>query len=111
MEEKKNAQELFQNEALMEDLEKVTNADELVETLDKHNIQLEEGLTKEEAFSRFEKGQTNDDEISEEDLENVSGGFGWVSVAVGIGAVIIGGELMERLGYYMTSKAFGKRRK
>ena len=105
MKEIKSANELFENEELMKALQDVKNADELVEVLNRFGVSLEEGLTPEKAYELFVTGKERDGDLSDDDLENVSGGFAWGWIVAG---VLIGGRLMEELGYRLTKKAFGR---
>ena len=65
-------QELLNNEQAVESLMNAKTPDELMKAFADNNIILED-VTKEEAFAAFQRAQS--DEISEEDLEVVSGGM------------------------------------
>ena len=64
-------QELLNNEQAVEALKNAKTPDELMKAFADNNIVLED-VTKEEAFAAFQR--SNSDEISEDDLEVVSGG-------------------------------------
>ena len=94
----KNILEMFNNKAFMEKMASVRNADELKALFEAEGLTLEDGLTYEQAYdalshaindelSEDEKAQFEamDSELSEEQLENVSGGFWWGGViAIGV---------------------------
>ena len=82
-------QELLSNEQAVEGLLNAKTPDELMKALADNNIVLED-VTKEEAFAAFQKA--NSDEISEDELEAVSGGvnpavYNGIRVAATVGAV------------------------
>ena len=60
MEKFKSAEEMFESDELMNALQGVNNADELVAVLDQFGIKLEEGLTPEKAYELFVAGKSRD---------------------------------------------------
>jgi len=81
-------QELLNNTEAVESLMNAKTPDELMKALADNNIVLE-GVTKEEAFVAFQNANT--DELSEDDLEAVSGGakyapYKGIRVAAAVGA-------------------------
>ena len=85
---KERIEELFDNEELLEKVFTAKTPDELWE-LFKENGVIFEDVTKEEVFDAFQKAK-NTDELSEEELEDVSGGF-WLKLSVGKFLISIGG--------------------
>ena len=109
MKEISNVNQLCENEELMNALDDVTNAQELATVLEHFGIKLEDGLTAEQAYECFSKGKMHNDEINEDELESVAGGFGF-GAALALGAaIIIGGQVMEYHGYRLSKKAFCRR--
>ena len=103
----KMAEEMLENEELMDALQEVTNAGELVAVFERFGIQLEEGLSPEKAYEHFLAGKNRGSELSEDELENVSGGFwGWVAVGV---LIIIVGQVVEEFGYQQAKKVTCRR--
>ena len=83
-------QELLNNTEAVESLMNAKTPDELMKALADNNIVLE-GVTKEEAFVAFQNANT--DELSEDDLEAVSGGMNPfvrrnIRVAAAVGAAM-----------------------
>ena len=66
-----NMEKLMANEELLKGLVECTTPDELMKVLKDNSVELEKGLTPEEAFKAVKQYQT--DELDEEALENVSG--------------------------------------
>ena len=97
----KMAEEMLENEELMDALQEVTNAGELVAVLERFGIQPEEGLSPEKAYEYFLAGKNSDGELSEDDLENVSGGF-WGFVVVTL--FLIGYMLVKKYQYEQTKQ-------
>ncbi len=65
-------QELFDDEALLDRIFEAKDPDELMKIFAENNVTFED-VTKEEVFDAFQRAKTG--ELSEEELENVSGGF------------------------------------
>lgn len=80
--------EIFNNEELLEKFELVKTPDELWNLFKENGVEFTD-VTKEELFEAFKKAKDSD-ELDEEDLENVSGGF-WLKVAIGKVLISIGG--------------------
>lgn len=78
----KELEKLMQNEELMTGLAEVETAEELMELFSANNLQLEEGLSPEEALRLVKASRMED--LQEDDLEMVGGG---IALTVGIGAV------------------------
>ncbi len=88
----KNAKlmEIFQNEQFKVEAENLTTAEELQSLFSKYGLE----LTKQEvvALCGAIVRQMNGGELTEDDLEDVAGGFAWAIVgAVALGAACLGG--------------------
>ncbi len=107
MEEK--FKQILDDEEFAEKLANAGSPDEFVALLNEKGIVLEEGLTAEEAFDIFKKGEG--EELSEDSLENVAGGFGVVA-AIGVGVLIaVGANAIAFAGGYIYQKIKNKRRR
>ena len=107
MKQFKTVEEMFENKELMDALQEVNNANELVAVFERFGIQLEEGLSPEKAYEHFLAGKNRGSELNEDELENVAGGFwGWVAVGV---LIIIAGQVVEEFGYRQTKKVVCRR--
>lgn len=104
-------QKCLDNEEFITGLVEVKTPEELQELFDKNKLVLEEGLSIEEAFTLL-KEQENA-EISEEELENVSGGIGFVLAATSAGLLIVGAGMLCFLGgyAYQTYQNYKKKKK
>ena len=85
----KRIDELFDNGELLEQIFTAKTPDELWQLFEANGVAFED-VTKEEVFDAFQKAK-NTDELSEEDLENVSGGLFWVKLVVKGITVSVGG--------------------
>ena len=74
-------QELFDNEELLDSVFKAETPEALIQLFAENGVVFED-VTKEEVFDAFQRART--DELSEDDLENVSGG---VYLAIKAGAI------------------------
>lgn len=108
MSEERTLVSIIENEQFVEKMKAVSNADQFVSVLGEFGIELEEGLSKEEAYDQFLKGQRNDEELSDEDLEDVSGGFAITAMLVGTwllkGALVV----CSAQAIYFTGKLYGQ---
>lgn len=86
-----NLQTLIENKALLEGMVNAQSPEELQSVFKENNIELEEGLTIEEAFRIAKDSQNQSDEILETELENVSGG---ILITAGAAACFIIGSAM-----------------
>lgn len=105
--------DLYANEELLAGLVEAESPAELAEVFAKNNIELEEGLTIEEAFKLVkEQENAKADELNEEDLEDVAGGIA-LTVALGAaGAFIAGGAVIIGIsGYAYTKYKMSKKKK
>lgn len=100
---------ILENKQLMENLVEVETPEELTALFAQHSIELEEGLTAEEAF-RLLKEQGSD-ELDENELENVNGGIG-LGVALGAaGALVLGAAAIIFIGGYAYQKYQNSKKK
>ena len=105
MEEK--FRQLLDDEEFAEKLANAGTSDEFVALLNSKDIILEDGLTAEQAFDIFKKSEN--EELSEGDLESVAGGG--VLVAIGVGALIaVGANAIAFAGGYIYQKIQNRRR-
>lgn len=96
-------EKLMENDDFLKGLVECSTPEELMVILNNNDIQLEEGLTPEEAFKAVKQYQT--DELDEEALENVSGGSITVGTALAAtGALILAGAALSFLGGYAYQK-------
>lgn len=93
-----NLQELMENEELMIGFVECQSPAELDKLLKAHSIILEDGLTVEKAFELIKARESG--EISAEELDNVSGGIGFVAAAMAVGAFTLAGAAISFLGGY-----------
>lgn len=84
----KRIDELFDNEELVEKFSLVKTPDELWDLFKENGVEFTD-VSKEELFDAFQKAKDTD-ELDEDDLENVSGGF-WLKLAVGKVLISVGG--------------------
>ena len=82
MKQFKTAEEIYENKELMDALHEVTNIGELAAVFERFGIQLKEGLNLEKAYEQFLTGKECGGELSEDELENVSGGMEFVIFAI-----------------------------
>ena len=80
--------ELFSDEKVVEEFSLVKTPDELVNLFNAHGVEFTD-VTAEELFDACQKAKETD-ELSEEDLEDVAGGF-WFKVVIGKVLISIGG--------------------
>ena len=80
--------ELFSDEKVVEEFSLVKTPDELVNLFNAHGVEFTD-VTAEELFDAFQKAKETD-ELSEEDLEDVAGGF-WFKVVIGKVLISVGG--------------------
>ncbi len=112
----KNLMDILNNKDFLEKMASVRNADELKTLFEEEGLELEEGLSYEQAYTAFqraihdelsadEKAQINamDDELNEAELENVSGGY--LGFAIAIGVMIYVGYRYIKLKKEMELKA------
>ena len=81
-------EELFNNEELINKFAEVKTPDELVSLFNENGVEFTD-VSKEQLFDAFQKAKETD-ELSEDDLENVSGGF-WFKVVIKGITLSIGG--------------------
>ena len=81
-------EELFSNEELIDKFAKVKTPDELVDLFKENGVEFTD-VSKEQLFDAFQKAKETD-ELSEDDLENVNGGF-WFKVVIKGITLSIGG--------------------
>lgn len=110
--------EVFDNAEVMEKIDLARTPEELIKVFQEQNIQFED-VTPEEVFSAFHK-QT-DDELSEDELEDVSGGFAFkfafgklaISLVAGGGAgaflAVAGGAALIGVASYYAIKRINKK--
>ena len=99
----------LENEEFMTGLVEAKTPEELQKLFDKFSITLEEGLTIEEAF-KLVKEQENA-EISEAELEDVSGGIALTLALTSAGLLIAGAGALCFLGGYAYQTYKNWRRK
>lgn len=108
MSEERTLTAIVENEHFVEKMKAVSSADQFVYVLKEFGIELEEGLSKDEAYDQFLRGQRNDEELSEEDLEEVSGGFAITAMMVGTwllkGAIVV----CSAQAIYLSGKLYGQ---
>lgn len=99
---------LMENEELLKGIVEAQNPDQLKKVFEENGIALANGLTIDEAFHIV---KTQDDELSAENLDEVSGGI-LLSTALGAaGALTLAGGALSFLGGYavQTIKNWSKR--
>lgn len=88
-------EEVLNIPGMSERLMEAKSADELMEIFSENSVRLEDGATYEEAFEALRKGiedsANEDDELGEDDLQNVAGGFGVTGTLILIGGVLVAG--------------------
>ena len=108
MREERTLVNIIEDEQFVEKMNAVSDAEQLVSVLKKFGIELEDGLSKQEAYDQFLKGQGNNEELSEEDLEDVSGGFAITAMMVGTwllkGAIVV----CSAQAIYLAGKLYGQ---
>ena len=97
-------EKIMENEEFLKGLVECSTPDELMKILQENEVELEEGLTPEEAFMAVKQYQN--DELNEDALsEQVSGGSITVATALGAtGALIVAGGGLAFLGGYAWQK-------
>ena len=91
-------EKLLQNEELLVGMVETETPEELAKLFAEHNIQLEEGLTIEQAFQMIQENKK--DELSEEALQDVNGGIGLLAGITAAGALVLSaGVLIFISGY------------
>ena len=95
-------EKLMENDELLKGLVECSTPDELMKILKENELELEEGLTPEEAFKAVKEYQN--DEVSEEALENVSGGMAISTGLMVVGAYVLAGGELSFLGAYAYQK-------
>lgn len=95
-----NLKKLMDNETFMNGLASVESADDLAKVLSENNVELD-GVTVEEAFAQIQEQE----DLSEDDLEKVSGGILFTTALLATGAFVVGGGTLCFLagaarGYY-----------
>lgn len=94
--------ELMENEKFLKGLVDVTTPAELGDLFADNDIQLEDGISLEEAFEIVKKQE--EAELSETDLDSTNGGIA-LTVALGaVGAFTAGGAALSFLGGYAYQK-------
>ena len=83
-----NIQELMANEEFMKGLVEVSSSTELEELFKKNELTLEEGLTFKEAYELIKKQDS--EELSDINLEDVTGGANYVDVVAGLEGYALG---------------------
>ncbi len=97
-----NVRTLIENQSLLEGIARATTPDELMDVFSANNIQLEDGMTKEEAFD-LAKRQAKD-EISVAELEGANGGIGLSVALAATGCFVASGAAIFFLGGYAYEK-------
>lgn len=98
---------VLDDEEFAEKLANAETAEEFVALLGSKDVQIEEGMSAEEAFKVF-KSQENG-EIAEGELENVSGGvLGAIVVGAGI---VVGANAIAFAGGYIYQKIKNRKKK
>lgn len=103
-----NIKTIMENEKLMQGIAEVTTPEEMMKLFSENNIELEEGLTPQEAFDCIQKGKNG--ELNEKELEDVNGGVIGTAVAVStVGCFVLAGAALSFLGGFAYEK-FRRRR-
>lgn len=84
--------ELLQDQEFIEGLRSVNTPEELKEILDERNITLEEGLSYDEALMKMK--EYDGSELSEDDLEAVSGGILVTTAVAATATLVVSGLLL-----------------
>jgi hypothetical protein len=95
-------EKLMANDELMKGLVECSTPDELMKILKENELELEEGLTPEEAFKAVKEYQN--DEVNDDQLENVSGGIAISTALLAVGAYVLAGGELTFLGAYAYQK-------
>ena len=108
MNEKKTLAEIVEDDQFIKRMDSVSNSHQFAEALNEFGIELEKGLSEEKAYDLFLGGQHSDEELSEKDLEEVSGGFALTAMFVGTwllkGAIVV----CSAQAIYLVGKAYGQ---
>ena len=101
--------DLMANEEFMKGLVEVATPAELAKLLKDNDVELEEGISFEDAFEIIKKQENA--ELSDADLENVSGGIAFAVAAGAVACFVAGGAALSFLGgyAYQTYKNYKKR--
>lgn len=94
--------DLMANEEFLKGLVEVSAPAELAELLKNNDVQLEEGITIEEAFDTIKKQENA--ELSDADLDDVSGGIAFTVAAGAVAAFVVAGGELAFLGGYAYQK-------
>jgi len=102
--------DLMANEEFLKGLVEVSTPAELAELLKNNDVQLEEGITIEEAFDTIKKQENA--ELSDADLDDVSGGIAFTVAAGAVACFVAGGAALSFLGgyAYQTYKNWKKKK-
>ena len=90
--------ELMANEEFLKGIVEVETPASLGELFAKHDVQLEDGISLEEAFETIKKQENS--ELSETELEDANGGIAFAVAAGAVGAFVAGGAALCFLGGY-----------
>ena len=93
-----NVKTLVENKNLLEGIARATTPDELMEVFSSNNIQLEDGMTKEQAFEMVKKQVSG--ELSVSELEHAYGGIAITLALAATGCFVAGGAALCFLGGY-----------
>lgn len=83
----KKFEDIVKDEEMLVSLVEAKSADEFAKILNNKGIELD-GITKEEAFAAFKSQANSENELSDEQLDDVAGGFFDPVSAIAIGATI-----------------------
>lgn len=97
--------ELTDNKEFMKGLVEAKTPEELGEVFKANKVELEEGITLEQAFELV-KNQDNA-ELSEDELDEANGGIAFTLAVTTVGCFVAGGAALSFLGGY-ASRTFGR---